>query len=400
VISLTQVWAGPLAARLMADFGAEVIKVESIRYPDRMRYTHQPKGDASGKAFNRGGYFHQYNRNKYGITLDLSKSKGKEIFCKLVGWADILVENYALRVQENLGITYPELAKTKPDIIMLSLHGYGSFGPYRYGPAFGSNIEAMSGLKSLIGYGDGVPIYAGACIGDPITAFYAVIAVMSALVYRQQTGKGQHIDLSMQECVVTIEEEALLEHVVNGTVPGQLGARHPYLAPYGSYRCQGDDSWIAICVTSEEEWQSLSAVIDNPVLKEDRFSEPLSRYQHQDELDKLIDGWTMSHRADEATAILQKAGIPAGAFLNGKEILQNTHLRERGYFWSVDCPDTGEYEQVGPLIHMSLTPAGLRLPPPALGQHNQYVLDEILGIPPEEIQALEQEGIIGEQPAY
>jgi len=400
VIDLTQVWAGPLASRVLADFGAEVIKVESIQRPDLTRYSHRPASPPNGKLYNQGGYFHQYNRNKYGITLNLAKSQGRDIFMQLVECSDVVVENYARRVIESFRLSYEELIRVKPDIIVLSLNGYGNTGPYRDGVAFGSTIEAVSGVKSLIGYGDGAPIYCGATIADPLSAMYGVFAVLGALAYRDETGKGQFIELSMHEAVDSIMEEATLEYTVGKHEPRQLGAHHPYFAPYGCYRCRNGDSWVTISVTSDEEWASLCKAVGNPALDAEKFSDPLSRWENRDELDNLISEWTTRHDKFEVMSDLQKAGVPAGACINGQDILQNPHLNERGYFWSVTCPDTGVYPQVGPAVKMSETPATLRLPPPALGEHNKYVLGELLGMSTEDIAALEKEKIIGNEPVY
>ncbi len=400
VIDVTQVWAGPLVTRIMGDFGAEVIKVESIQRPDIVRYEHRPKYPPNDKTYNQGGYFHQLNRNKYGITLDLSRSKGRELLLQLVEYADVVVENYASRVFDNFGLCYERFAASKPDVIMLSLQGYGDSGPYRNGSAFGSTIEAMSGFKSLLGYGNGVPIYTGACIADPSSALYGLFAVINALFYRQKTGKGQHINVSMHEAMSSITEEALLEYGIHRREPQQWGSRHPYFAPYGSYRCRGDDSWIAISVTSDQEWNSLCEIIDNPQLRSDCFSTITQRQQNRDALDRLVEEWTLRHYPGEAMEILQQAGVPAGAFYNGKDILDNLHLKARDYFWDVACPDTGTYPQVGPIMRFSETPATLRLSPPSLGEHNEYILGSILGMSKDDITALQQEGIIGNEPRY
>jgi len=239
VIDVTQVWAGPLVTRIMGDFGAEVIKVESIQRPDIVRYEHRPKYPPNDKTYNQGGYYHQLNRNKYGITLDLSRSKGTELLLQLARHADIVVENFSLRVFENFGLNYERFAAVKPDIIMLSLKGYGDSGPYRNGPAFGSTIEAMSGFKSLLGYGDSVPIYTGACLADPLSALYGLFAVINALISRQKTAKRQYISVSMHEAMTSINEEAFLEYGIQQRKPEQWGSGHPCFSPYGSYRCGG-----------------------------------------------------------------------------------------------------------------------------------------------------------------
>ena len=396
VIDFTTVWAGPFTTRMLADFGANVIKLESLGRPDQTRYMHVDVR-ASEKLWNHGGYFHQFQRNKYGITLDLSQSRGKEILLQLVRRCDVFVENFAARVVTGLGVSYEELIKVKPDIIMLSLHGFGNTGPYRDRPAYGGTVEAPTGFRSLIGYGDGVPITPGSPLSDPIGSLHGVFAILSALAYREETGKGQFIDLSLHESIGCVMEEATLQYTVDNREPRQLGARHSYMAPHGFYQCKGDDSWVAICVTSDEEWAALCRVIGNPALAEERFSDPLSRWQNQDELDRLIEEWTIEHERYEAMNILQKAGVAAGACFNAQDILNDPHFKERAYFW---YPDTGTYPQVGPVIKMSETSASLRLLAPALGEHNEYFLRDILGMSAEEIATLREEKIIGDEPAF
>jgi len=208
---------------------------------------------------------------------------------QLVTGADIFVDNYTPRVTKNLGLSYKELTKVKQDIIMLSLHGYGVIGPYSNTPAFGLCTDALSGVNSLIGYGDGIPIATGTTLSDPVSSLFGVFAVLAALDYRRETGKGQFIDLSMHDAIGCLMEEAILPYIMNKCEPHQLGARHPYMAPHGAYPCKGDDSWIAITVTSEKEWVNLCKVIANRAFTEERFSDPLSQWENQDELDRLIE---------------------------------------------------------------------------------------------------------------
>ncbi len=332
VVDFTTIWAGPLVTKMLADFGAEVIKVESIQYPDRQRYSHPPRGEAGEKPYNRGGYFHQFNRNKYGITLDLSQSRGKEVFLRLIKKADVFVENYAPRVIKNLGLSYEELIKVKTDLIMLSLHGYGMSGPYSNIPAFGFSIEGLSGFSSLTGYGNGVPVPSGIPLPDPIAALHGAFAILAALDNRRKTSKGQFIDLSIHDTLGCVMEEAILPCIMNGREPCQLGDRHPYIAVHGCYRCKGDDSWVAMAVASDQEWLNLCKVIGNPALNSERFSDRFSRWQNREELHQLIEEWTIQHDRFEIMKILQEAGIAAGAVLNSQDILNEPHLKERDYF--------------------------------------------------------------------
>jgi len=394
VIDFTLVWAGPFATRILADFGAEVIKLESIQRPDRVRYMFPPKG-ASERLYNRGGYFHEFNRNKYGLTLDLTRHEGKEVFKQLLKISDLFLANYPPRVLANLGLEYPVIKRVKPDIIMLAMPGYGMTGPYSNFPGYGSCFEAFSGLTSLRGIGSNQTTV----LADPAASLHAVFAVLAALKYRRQTGRGQFIDLSQTETTGCLMEEAFLEYTINGHEPYPIGNRHRSIAPHGVYRCRGEDEWIAITVASDEQWRGFCSVLGNlPWISEEKFSTSLSRWKNQDELDKLIEQWTLEHDAYDVMHLLQSGGVAAGIAFNSKEILSNPHLQKRDYFWQVTTPGTGTYPFVGPVIKLSKISAKLRMPPPALGEHNEYVLGHLLGLSADEIADLEEKKIIGKEP--
>ena len=400
IIDFTTVWAGPFATRLLADFGAKVIKVESIQHPDPMRFAYQPLGQPSEKPYNRGGYFHQFHYNKYGITLDVSRSKGREILMRLVKKCDIFVANYSPRALKNLGLTYEELSTVNPRVIVAAISGYGCTGPYRDMPALGSCAEAITGFRGLIGYEDGEPITPGMTTADPVASLHGAFAILAALVERRKTGKGRLIDISICESFTSILEESILEYTVKREEPHQLGAGHAYYAPYGYYRCKGEDSWIAVSITSDKEWAALVKIIGNPALACEKYSDSLNRWQNRHELDRLIQDWMSENDAHEAMQLLQEACIPAGACNDASDILKEPHLNARNFFWSVTASDTGTYPLVGPIIKLSETPATLSLPPPALGEHNEYVLSDLLGFSAEEIYTLKEERIIGSEPAY
>ena len=400
IIDFTTVWAGPFTTRLLADFGATVIKVESIQHPDPMRFAHQPLGQPSEKPYNRGGYFHQFHYNKYGITLDISRSKGREILMQLVKKCDVFVSNYSPRALKNLGLTYEELSKVNPSVIVSLISGYGNTGPYRDMPALGSCIEAITGFRGFIGYGDGIPITPGTTTADPVASLHSAFAILAAIVERRKTGKGRSIDVSICESFACILEESILEFTVMQKEPHQLAAGHSYYAPYGFYRSKGDDSWIAISVTSDKEWAALVRIIGNSALTAEKYSDSISRWQNRQELDRVIEAWTSDKDAHEAMQLLQQAGVSAGACNNSSDVLNEVHLKARDFFWSVTSPDTGTYPLAGPVIKLSETPATLRLSPPALGEHNEYVLSDLLGFSVEEIDTLKRERIIGNEPAY
>jgi crotonobetainyl-CoA:carnitine CoA-transferase CaiB-like acyl-CoA transferase len=406
VIDLGRVWAGPLTTRVLADFGAEVIKVESLTArgtaslpadEDRVLEDY-PNKDPGAKPWNRQGMFNDLNRNKKSLALDLSRPEGVAVFKKLVAISDIVVENYTPRVMANFGLDYPVLKTIKPDLIMLSMPAYGATGPYRDFPGFGNTIESVAGITDLVGYAGGPPHQLGMIAGDPLAALHGVSAIMVALRHKRQTGSGQHIDLSQAETQTSAIGEYVLDFSMNKRNVPRIGNRHPVHAPHGCYRCKGKDSWVAIDITSETEWQSLCKVMGNPSLAHDkRFSKQSTRLTNQDELDTLITAWTIQLDHYEVMRVLQTAGVPCGPVLNGKELLTDPHLRERGFFVNINHPDTGTFPYAGSPIRLSRTPAEYHSSP-GLGEHNREVLGGLLGMSQDEITALEKAGVIGDAP--
>jgi benzylsuccinate CoA-transferase BbsF subunit len=229
---------------------------------------------------------------------------------------------------------------------------------------------------------------------------HSAFAILTAIVERRKTGKGRSIDVSISESFASILEESVLEYTVMHEEPHQIGDGYPYYAPYGYYRCKGDYSWIAVSVTSDKEWEALCKIIGNSALASEKYSDSLRRWQNRHELDWLIQAWTSENDAHEVMQLLQEVGVPAGVCNNASDILDEVQLRARNFFWPVTSPDTGTYPLAGPVIKLSETPATLRLSPPALGEHNEYVLSDLLGFSAEEIKALKEERIIGNEPAY
>ncbi|MBI2846414.1 MAG: CoA transferase [Chloroflexi bacterium] len=399
VIDLTMVWAGPLAASMLADMGAEVIKVESRRRQDAVRYLIYPKGEPGEDPWNRSGYFQRFNRNKYGITLDLTTRRGVEIFKQLVLTSDVVMENFTPRVMENFGLDYPVLRSIRPDIVMISMPAFGRSGPYRDYLGFGNSVEAMSGLSSMMGYEDGPPILGGVTFGDPVAGVHAAFAILAALHYRERTGKGQHIEIAQRECFTRFIGEAIMDYTMNGRVGRRMGNRHQYRAPHGCYPCKGEDEWVVIDAGSDEEWDKLCEVMGKPALAQDkRFFDSLSRWKNQDELNKIISEWTRQHDHYEVMRLLQGAGVPAGAVLTNKELLEDEHLKKRHFFHDINHPGAGVFPQVGPPVKLSCTPGSIRMHGPRLGEHNQLILSGLLGVSGDELDALVKEGIIGTEP--
>ncbi|MDD5288937.1 MAG: CoA transferase [Dehalococcoidales bacterium] len=407
VLDLSRVWAGPLLCRLLADFGAEVIKIEPMFGRQLISGVKNlarilpdfPNGEIGERHWNRHGSFNDLNRNKLGITLNLSMPPAIEIFKKLVKISDIVVENYTPRVMSNFGIDYPVLKEIKPELIMISMTGYGKNGPYRDYPAFGTNTEGIAGLTSLMGYIGGRPNLMGVAWSDPTAALNGLGAILTALWGRNSTGKGQYIDLSMAEATVSLIGETILGYEMNKKLPSLMSNRHQYMAPHGCYRCRGNDMWVAIAVASDEEWRAFCQVIGNPDwVKEAKFADQLSRWKNQDELDELIRNWTIQHDHYEVMHTLQAAGVACGAALTGKEILNNPHLKERKFFAELDHPDAGRHSYAGVPVKLSETPATFRMAAPTLGEHNEYVLGKLLGLSEKEISQLTENKVIGNMP--
>jgi len=413
VLDHGMIWAGPWLGKLLADFGAEVIKVESIQIFDMSRgpivgipgVSIYPGKDPGERSYNRRAVFHYWNQNKYGITLDLSRPHGVEIYKRLVKISDVVTENFPPSVMKKFGLDYPALREVKPDIIMLSMPGYGATGPEKDYRAFGVSQEQMCGIAALTGYSEEAgPMKSGMDYGDPTAGSIAAGLVIAALHYRRRTGKGQWIDVSQSEATSLFIGEALMDYTMNRRIWQRMGNRHPSMAPHGCYRCRGgeqppDDRWVAIAVSSDEEWQNLCSAMGNPTwAKDERFATVIGRLENREELDRLIEGWTIQHDHYEVMHMLQRAGVPAGAVLDGKEIAEEPHLKERGFFQTGTHPEVGEVTHPGPIARLSKTPVTIRRLAPALGEHNEYVFRELLGMTTEEIAELEGEQIIGSIP--
>ncbi|MDO8491477.1 MAG: CoA transferase, partial [Dehalococcoidia bacterium] len=405
VIDLGQVFAGPFAARLLADMGAEVVRVESPFRSGRggavpLPGATYPDGVPGERPYNRVAYYNEVNRNKRAVSLDLSKDKGREVFLRLVAISDVLVENFSPRVMSNLGLDYEVLRQRRTDLIMVSMSAFGSTGPYRDYVSFGPGVEAMAGFSSLMGYPGGPPLRAGVAYADAIGGNQAALAVLVALRHRQRTGEGQHIDLSVRESLVSLLGESVIDFSMNKRVPRPVGNRHPTFAPHGVYRCRGDDAWVAISVESEEEWQRCCRAMGAPGwTREPRFSDMSSRRQYQDELDRLMEGWTLDTDKYEAMRALQGVGVKAGAVLTAAELLEDRHLKERHFFQRLSHPDAGVHQHPGVAWRLSRSPGQVERAAPCFAQDNRYVFGELLGMSADEIVEMERDGVATRTPS-
>lgn len=392
VVDLTRLLAGPLITKTMADYGAEVIKIESENKVDDLR-TLQPfkTGDVDVDC---GPIFLQANSSKLSLTLNLKNPKGVEILKKLVAKSDVVVDNYSGGTMERMGIGYDALKHTKPDIIMLSACMMGQTGPYASHPGFGGPLTALTGVNHITGWPDELPIWIGPYT-DFIAPVYGLLAILAALDYRRQTGKGQYLDLSQYETGIQFMSPLILDYVVNGRIACRMGNRSSASAPHGVYRCSGEDRWCAIAVYSEEGWESLCHLIGKPTWAKDPWFATLSaRKNNEEELDALIEQWTVKHTAEDVMTMMQTNGISAGVVQNIQDVMdRDPQLQHRRFFSKVDHPKIGRYRTQGNPFTLSKSPCEVRRAP-LLGEHNEYVLKDILELSGDEISELVAEGVI------
>ncbi len=393
IIDFGQGAIDPVASSYLADFGAEVIKVESYSKLDFIRGTEMFVGEKRDP--DRNLTFNRYNQNKLGVIIDLKKQKGRELAKKLVSIADVVTENFTVGTFEKLGLGYEDLRKIKPDIIMLSCSFGGRSGPYKDFRGQGSVISAMQGLDELTGWPDRGPVSPSTAFSDHYMPWMWALVIIAALEHRRQTGKGQFIDGSSFEGGIDILDTAIADYSVSRHVLKRRGNRHPSAAPHGVYRCLGEDRWCAITVFTEKEWADLCRVMGNPGLAQDRrFATLSARLANQDELDRLVEGWTKNIAPEEVMAKLQQAGVPAGAVLNARDVYQDKQLAAREHFWECDEEGMNLFTFEAPSAIMSETPARFQRRAPFLGEHNGYVFTELLKLNPEEYANLIQEGVI------
>jgi len=392
VADFTWVVAGPLCVRILADYGAQVVHVETGTRLDPIRYTPPYKDHIPGT--NRGGYFHNYNSNKYGITLNLKHPKAGDVVRRLVEWADIVAENFNPGAMERLSLNYDRVREIKPDIIMISLGSKGQTGPHAQLPAFGAHLAALSGFTAITGWPDRDPPVIFGAYTDSVAARFAAATLLAALDYRRRTGKGQYIDLSQSEAGIQFLAPSLLDYDVNDRIPQRKGNADSSAAPHAAYRCLGDDRWCAIAVTTDQEWDSFCRVIGSPCWTgEDRFATFLARKAHEEELNRLVEEWTADRTAEEVMAVMQKAEIPAGVVETAEDLHRDPQLRARRHFWTLAHQEIGDstYDSMGSLL--SKTPADLSKAAHTLGEDNYHVYTQVLGLTDTEFVKYLEEGV-------
>jgi len=416
VVDLTVVWAGPFGTMLLADLGAEVIRVENInvwqtytrglmaRPPKQVAAQYLPwtlgfpDREPGRRPWNRAPLFNAHARNKRSCTIDLRQPKGKELFAKLVSISDVVYENNPPETMEKLGITYDYLRSIKPDIIYVQVPGYGATGPYRNYRALGVHLEGSIGHTLLRTYPDLDPSQTSAVYtGDYLAGAAGAFATLVAIHHRRRTGKGQHIDLAQAENAIAMLAQAYMDYALNGRIQSSLGNRHP-TAVQGCYPCkeEGRDRWVVITIRDDRDWEAFCRALGNPPWTQDpKFADVTSRRRHQDELDQHIAAWTSQHTNYEVMHILQAHGVPAGAVMDAKDCYEDPHLRERGFFHELYQEDCGTHLYPGFLWRYSHTPMRIWRAPVRLGEDNEYVYKELLGVSDEEYRRLEAEGFLG-----
>ena len=402
IVEMGQLIAIPYAIKLLADMGAQVIRIESCVRLELYRASSLYQNSAEGQYWNRAANFYEQNRNKLSLTLELNDPRGMDALLELISISDVFAENFTPRVMRNFGLELEDLQRIKPDIIVVSSTGYGYSGPWANYGALGYNTEAASGLSHMTGYEGDRPVVPEIPYTDYTAAEHTVFAIMAALVHRARTGKGQFVDVSQTETASSTIPEALMDYTVNGRTQQRMGNQDAIMAPHGCYPCRGDDKWVVIAVSTDAQWKALGDVLGGPRWAHDsRYGDALSRWKHREELDGLLRGTTPGWDQHELMAALQAKGVPAGAVLNGKQLLFDPQLKKRHFYETVaHHPST----DMPPLPYasrpwkMSETPGDIRRAAPLLGQHNHSVLSEVLGKSEDEVTALETEGVIGDAP--
>ena len=386
-------WAGPLAARHLADMGADVIKIEGCVRFDWWRGWEATQEWIDDHGAEKNPAFNMVNRNKRDLTLDLSTAAGSDLLKCLVAISDIVVQNYSAGVLPKLGLDYPVLAEINPALVMISMPAFGTDGPWASYRAYGSTVEQASGLPHLSGEPGSPPTMVHVALGDSVGGLNGAAALLTALYARQQTGQGQHLDLSQSECLFPLGIEGVLHQSVTGEAPERLGNRSARYAPHGVYPCVGEDEWIAIAVQSEGEWAALSGYSGI-----DGFKDAADRLRRVDELDDAVANFTKDQVAEVLMLELQAIGVRAGHVASGLELATDPHLDGRGFWKLMERDHVGILPHPAAPYRVGTEPFDIDRPAPTLGQHNRELLSELLGLSDAEMDALERDGIIGNKP--
>ena len=402
IVDLGSAWAGPMAAQLLADMGAQVIKVESRQRLDGLRLGRPMVGeDAAGG--DRGLWpelqplFHSINRNKMGVTLNLRTGEGIDLARSLIARSDVVMNNFSPGVLGRLGLDYPELRRLRPDIILVSMPSVGDSGPLKDILAYAPIIQALSGLMSVVGYGQDEPLVGElqSPWSDAVASIFAGLATLAALRHRNRTGRGQMVEVAQLEATASMLGEAFLGDQMNGVERAPQGNYDSEFAPHNNYPCAGDDKWVAIAVRTDQEWQGFCRALGEPGWTQDRrFADRAARHANTVDLDGHVSQWTRGLSAQEITERLQENGVAAMPVMNIEDQFLDPHLQQRQAYAQVDHPHVGAEWVYGMPWLLSGTPGSVRTAAPVLGEHNEYVFHQLLGLPLEELERLQDQQVI------
>jgi len=396
VIDFSMGWAGPICTRTLADLGAEVIKIEAIQYPDWWRGVDRRPAYVLEQMYEKSVRYCIMNRNKRGITLDLTRPQGLKLAKRLLADADLVVDNYSVEVLPKLGLGYEVLSKTNPKLVMMSMSAFGSGSVFRDCRAYGSTLEQGSGLPSVVGAANGPPVMSHTAFGDAVGGLNGCAAVLIALIHARLTGNGQFIDLAQIECMIPFAAPWIVAHSVDASKPEKYGNRHPDFVPHGCFRCAGSDNWIVVAVSRDAMWPELCKVLGRADWAVDEtLKRAAGRRRIESEIEAAIAAWTSARPSDDAMNVLQAAGIASGVARLPIEMLNDPQLHARGFIQEVDRAFIGRHPQPSMPFRETGKPFAIRTPPPTLGEHNREIFAGILGLSDAEIDQLAGEGIIG-----
>lgn len=390
ILDLTQFEAGPSSTEILAFLGAEVIKVEPPKGGDQGRYllTEKPGVDAP--------YFLLLNANKKSISVNLKSTQGVALFKQLVPHFDVLVENYGPGAVAELGLGYEVLAKINPRLVYAQVKGFGTYGPYAAYKSFDMIAQATGGAMSVTGTANTEPLKPGPTIGDTGTGIHCAVGILSALLQREKTGKGQRIEVSMQDAVVNLNRIGMLAHYMGVQPAPRNGNRSAGLAPTDLYPCApgGPNDYAFLITTTPAMWEGLlHAIGRSDVLTDPRFIDQRERNKRFDELFEIIAAWTRQRSKFEVMRILGEAGVPCGAVLDSGDVLANEHLKARGMITTIQHPTRGAFTMPGCAVQLSDSPVEVR-PAPLLGQHNGEIFGSLLGLTSADLAGLKENGIV------
>ncbi|MEX2032404.1 MAG: CoA transferase, partial [Dehalococcoidia bacterium] len=384
VIDVTQVWAGPYATRLLADAGAEVIKVEGPTFEDPVRTM---GGARAVPEINQSAYFNEYNRNKLGVSLDLKQREGMEAMRRMLATADVFVENWSSGVAERNGLGYEDVKALKPDIVYVSMPGFGHSGPDARRVGFGPTIEQMGGLVALQGYEGGAPHRSGISYGDPIAGAVTAGAIVAALLRRLRTGAGAYVMVPQRDGIVNLVGEYMVAEALGCPLPMRIGSKDAHFAPHNVYPSKDTeprpilspatgqsigaftDAWVTIAVDSDEAWAGLKRVVADPALDAPEYASMAGRRARQDEIDAVIAGWTATRDAEEVAGALQAEGVAAAAVESPLSMTTDEHMAARDNWPSYTHPQAGTIRTLRSVWRMARRPQGEIRPAPCFGEH-------------------------------